>query len=76
MFSIDLILKIIDFLFARGFDAARWAQRRQAVKAQLEAWHGSNATDEEKIATLDVLVSDIESASDVIQGSAPQTTGD
>lgn len=65
--SIDLILKLIDFLFARGFDALRWKQNRSAVKAQLEGWHASSASDDEKIAALDGVVAAIDDSSGEIK---------
>lgn len=68
-----IILKLIDSLIARGFDAARWAQNRQVVKAQLEAWHEANATDEEKLASIDALVDRIHANSDILQARLSDT---
>lgn len=67
MFGVDTVLKLIDFLFARGFDALRWQQARSAVKAQLEDWHASAASDGEKIAALDAALASIDANSATIR---------
>ena len=61
--GIDTILKIIDSLSARGFDAVRWQANRHIVKAQLEEWHTSNAMESEKIAALDEVLGEIDASS-------------
>lgn len=65
--SADIILRIIDALMARGWDAIKWKQNRDAVKAQLEAWHAANASDEEKLAAIDQVVADIDANSAILQ---------
>lgn len=73
---VELTLKIIDALIARGFDAAKWAQNRAAVKAQLEQWHASKATDDEKLPAIDALVAQIDANSAVIQAGMQKPPAD
>ena len=54
---IESIVKLIDFLIARGIDAAKWHANRAALKGRLEEWNaaGTEPTDEDFTALLDAI---------------------